>query len=230
MSFDGFDPAAIALLRELPRWDAKNYAAENARLKRGVIEPGAGLIETVAEALDEDLTVVRRSSVSPLHRDLRFAAEGAPRYKDHLLLTTWFGRDKKYSPTLWIRVDADRVGFASGVAFDPALRERWRAGVGGASGASLASAISKVESTCRKFNVEVAGDQLKKVPAPWPADHPRADLLRRGGFQVRFSEPLPKIVAKAGFAGWCVARLERLLPIHEWLVSELVATKANAAK
>lgn len=38
--------------------------------------------------LDADLTVEPRASVSPLHRDLRFAPAGSARYKDHLLLTT----------------------------------------------------------------------------------------------------------------------------------------------
>ena len=95
---------------------------------------------------DADLSVVRRSSVSPLHRDLRFAPAGAKRYKDHLLLTTWSGKDKKLSPTLWIRIDSDRIGFASGLGFDPKQRERWRAAVGGEAGARLARAIRKVET------------------------------------------------------------------------------------
>ena len=107
MTFEGFDRSAVALLRKLPGWDAAAYAAEKSHLRQGVFEPGWALIESVAEALDADLTVVRRASVSPLHRDLRFAAKGAARYKDHLLLTAWHGRDKKFSPTLWIRLDAD---------------------------------------------------------------------------------------------------------------------------
>jgi hypothetical protein len=67
---------------------------------------------------------------------------------------------------------------------------------------------------------------LRELPR-WDAQSYAAEKerLKRG-----VSEPLPKIVAKAGFSGWCVTRLERLLPIHEWLVSELVATKAKAAK
>jgi hypothetical protein len=40
------------------------------------------LIESVADALDTELTVVRRSPVSPQHRDLRFAPAGASRHKE----------------------------------------------------------------------------------------------------------------------------------------------------
>lgn len=221
MTFRGFDRGAVELLRKLPDWDADAYAAQKTRLKDGLVEPGGELIDAVARALDADLTVARRSSVSPLHRDLRFAPAGAARYKDHLLLTTWHGAGKKFSPTLWIRIDADRVGFASGLAFDPRQRDRWREAVGGIAGEALGRAIRKLESAGKKHFVEVAGDALKKVPEPWPADHPRADLLRMKGFQIRFAEPLPGNLEKPAFAGWCELRLRRLLPIHEWLVSEV---------
>ena len=67
---------------------------------------------------------------------------------------------------------------------------------------------------------------MQRVPKPWPADHPRAELLRRTGFQVRFYEALPKCVHGAGFLRWCTRRLEELLPIHRWLVAELGAPEA----
>jgi hypothetical protein len=69
----------------------------------------------------------------------------------------------------------------------------------------------------------VAGDQVKKVPAPYDADHPRADLLRHTGFQVRFVEDLPD-VTDPDFAGWCAERLDGLLPVHRWLVDHLPRT------
>ena len=92
MSFTGFDPAALALLDRLPGMNADEYATNKQLLRAGITKPGTALIADVADRLDADLTVVPRSSVSPLHRDLRFAPAGAARYKDHLLLTTWEGR------------------------------------------------------------------------------------------------------------------------------------------
>ena len=144
MRFAGFDRAAITKLAELPSWTAAEYAVERSQLAAGLVEPGAALISAVAASLDSKLTVVKRSSVSPLHRDLRFAPPGAAKYKDHLLLTTWLGEDKKVSPTLWIRIDCESVGFASGLSFDSRTRGRWREAVADRRGESLGSAIAEL--------------------------------------------------------------------------------------
>lgn len=216
MSFTGFDPGAVAVLASLPAMSAADYDQHKHDLKRGVVEPGLELIRDVAGRLG--LTVSPRSSASPLHRDLRFAPTGTPRYKDHLLLTAWQGADKKSSPTIWIRIDANKVGFASGIAFTPAIRERWRSEVGARRGSALADAIDALVS---ERSAEVAGEQLKRVPAPFAADHPRADLLRRTGFQIRFVEPLPDGIAAPSFVDWCVERARRLMPVHGWLAANL---------
>jgi hypothetical protein len=152
---------------------------------------------------------------------LRFAPAGAPRYKDHLLLTAWHGSDKKTGPTLWIRVDSSSVGFASGVAFTPAIREGWRAAVGGAGGARLASLLDELRKRHARHDLEVAGDALRRVPRPWTDEHPRAELLRKTGFQVRFRVPLPREAEGPEFAPWCAEHLTELLPTHRWLVKHL---------
>ncbi len=218
MSFTGFDSQAVALLAELPTWDAERYDAHRDQLKSGVSTPGRGLITAVADELPAELTVSTRSSVSPLHRDLRFAAPGSPRYKDHLLLTAWHGDDKRTGATLWVRVDASQVGFASGISLDGEHRERWRAAIADDRGAALTTAIDDLAAA---RDVDVAGEQLARVPKPYPPDHPRADLLRHKSVQVRYIEPLPDTVDGAEFAPWCAERLARLLPVHHWLVEHI---------
>jgi hypothetical protein len=42
-----------------------------------------------------------------------------------------------------------------------------------------------------KKDPDVAGAPLKRIPSPWDANHPRADLLRMNSFQIRFREKLP---------------------------------------
>ncbi len=218
MNFTGFDPAAIALLAELPEWDADQYAAHKAELAAGLTQPALALIQDVAGRLDADLTVTSRGSLSPLHRDLRFATEASPRYKDHLLLTAWEGADKRTSPTLWIRLDSERAGFASGIGFTPEIRDRWRAAVGGDEGGDLRAVLDRLIAA---REIDIAGDEVKRVPTPFDAEHPRADLLRKTGFQVRFTEDLPDAIDGPSFADWCTERLQTLLPVHHWLTRQL---------
>lgn len=219
MSFTGFDRAVLERLARLPGLDAAGYARERDALGRGLLTPAHALVSEVVTALDVPLTT-SRASVSPLHTDLRFAPPGAPRYKDHLLLTAWHGADKKLGPTLWIRVDASSVGFASGVAFTPPLRERWRTNVAAAPGAKLATILEELVARHAGHDLEIAGDELRRVPSPWTEEHPRAALLRKTGFQVRFRVGLPRDVGPA-FAPWCAAHLRELLPVHRWLVKNV---------
>ena len=218
MTFSGFDRAAVALLDELPSWSPEEFEAHKRQLHDGLSEPGRALINDLAARLDAKLTIDSRSSVSPLHRDLRFAPAGSARYKDHLLLTTWEGADKKTSPTLWIRIDARRVGFASGLGFTPTFRDRWRAAVAGSNGETLATAL---DGLVDRQHAEIAGERTKNVPAPFGADHPRAALLRLTGFQVRFSNRLADTIATPDLADWCAERLEELLPVHRWLLAHI---------
>jgi Conserved hypothetical protein (DUF2461) len=222
MTFRGFDPRSLQLLESLPALSAAEYEKLKPNLTAGLVEPAGAFIEEVAASLDEPLTVVPRSSVSPLHADLRFAKPGAPRYKDHLLLTAWQGPDKKASPILWIRLDSVSVGFASGAALLGNQREQFRASVAGARGKALDAALATLRRKHARHALEVAGEQLKKVPRPWSDDHERAELLRLTSFQVRFREAAPRSIAQPGFVAWCAERLEQLMPVHRWLVRELL--------
>lgn len=226
MDFNGFDPTAIALLAELPSYDAERYGAVRDQLDDGLRQPGLALIGEIANRFDRPLTIDRRTSVSPLHNDLRFAGPDTPRYKDHLLLSAWSGANKRESARIWVRIAPDGVGFASGIGFTPAIRERWRSAVGGRAGAGLAKAIGAVEDKYRKCSAQVTGDQLARVPRGFDENHPRADLLRRTGFQLRFLEPLPKSVSKPSFLPWCLRRLHDLEPVHRWLDRHLAPPSA----
>lgn len=94
MNFAGFDRDAIVLLATLPALERPAYDELRSTLVAGLLTPAAALIEQVVQLLGVPFMVKSGSSISPLHTDLRFAAPGAPRYKDHLLMTAWHGLDK----------------------------------------------------------------------------------------------------------------------------------------
>jgi uncharacterized protein (DUF2461 family) len=222
LTFQGFDRRAVELLRALPGLSAEAYTAQRELLAEGLIRPGGELIKMLARHLDVAGTTAAPCSVSPLHTDLRFAQAGSPRYKDYLLLTAWHGSGKKTGVTLWVRIDADTVGFASGVVFTPEVRDRWRRGVASEAGQVLVEALTRLQEAHREHRFELIGELLKRPPAPWDELHPRAELLRRTVFQLRFREALPgELVGRPELAAWCTQRLDELLPVHRWLVEQL---------
>lgn len=226
--FQGFDRKAVELLRVLPSFDAGEYGTHRDLVADRLVKPGGDLISMLARRLEVG-PPAPRTSVSPLHTDLRFAPAGAPRYKNHLLLTAWNGPDKKTGTTFWLRLEADAVTFAVGVTFTPETRDRWRQAVGGEEGEELAGELEALAERYRDHRFEISGDLLKKPPPPWEESHPRADLLRRTTtFQVRFTESLPwELVDQPDLAAWCGERLEGLLPVYRWLVVHLVSRRAR---
>lgn len=221
--FNGFPAPGLDLLAQLADRDTAWLAANRETYDRDLMAParafvvdlGAVLGSEVSEGIVADARV--NGSIAPVNRDIRFAADKHP-YKDHLLFRFWEGAHKRVSPTLFVRLSADGVGFASGMSFSPEQLDRWRAALDGPAGGNLAAAIGDVASI---RGAELLGRELKRVPRPFPADHPRAPLLCHKWIQVRWSEKLPASVGKASFVGWCARRLVRAAPLHTALVDTL---------
>lgn len=220
-AFTGFPAGSLAFLRELPSRDKMWFRANRATYDEEIMAPARAFVTALGEQLQAEISpdIVAspkvNGSIAPINRDLRFSADKTP-YKDHLLFRWWEGAEKKMAPTLYVRLSADDVGFAAGALFDVG---RWRALIDDdGSGGPLADAIAEIGVL---KPVEVAGAELKRVPAPYPADHPRGDLLRHKWIQIRWSESVPAAVGSARFVGWCMSRLRLTADIHRWLVTNL---------
>ena len=226
MTFGGFPQAGLELLARLPNLDTDGFAAARGDWQTYLLDPARDLVDDLGARLNEQvspgLTASPKvnGSIAPINADLRFNPSG-PRYKDHLLLRWWEGEPKKTAPTLFLRVDPGRIGFASGVSF--ASTATWRAAVSdSATGGQLRRLIDDVKRADGDVEVDLAGADLKRVPKPFPDDHLSADLLRhRAMFQLRWAEPLPIQVSTGDLTEFCAQRLARLAGLHRWLVAEL---------
>lgn len=214
--FTGFNKKGLALLKALPTYDKERFAAEKKTYQAELAEPLKTLVDELGPELASAISpgiewaAKTNGSIAPINNDLRFNPDASP-YKDHLLLRFWEGPVKRTAPTLWVRIDPGHVGFASGVA--PTDVKDWRAVVDSDAGAGLAAAI---DALATETGADVVGEGLKKVPAPYPADHPRADLLRFKWLQVRWSSKV-----KAGapdLVGLCAAELSKAGDLHRRLV------------
>lgn len=181
--------------------------------KAFAVELGELLADRVSGGIDYLPKI--NGSICRINNDLRFNPDVSP-YRDYAMFKFWEGPDKKTAPMLWVRISpTDGVGFASGIALHKF--DRWREAID-EHGEPFAV---ELDALVRKTKADVAGEALKKVPKPYAQDHPRGDLLRHKGFQVRWMKKTPKVITTAKFADWCATELERTTSIHKWLVAHL---------
>jgi len=223
-NFTGFSPEALGLLGALPLGNPAWYAENKSEVTARLITPARALVEDLGARLRTDLSPGIEAqpkvngSISPLNEDLRFAPDKPP-YRDYLMLNFWDGSPKKLAPTVRVRIHPEGIGFGGGAAFDPRGLERWRAAVADdRTGAALEAALAPLRTLP---DAEIAGEGLKRVPAPYPADHPRGDLLRYKMVQARWQEPVPAEFQDARFVEWCLERLLRFEALHHWLLKHV---------
>jgi uncharacterized protein (TIGR02453 family) len=216
--FEGFSRAGLTLLGRLPEFEKDEFEAHRKEYRAELQDPSKAFVDAVGVRLRERLgpgiqfAAKTHGSISPMNNDLRFNPD-APRYKDHILMRFWEGPRKKEAPSLYVRLTAASVGFATGAMFpDPG---RWREAVD-TDGASLAQALKALDQA---VDADIVGQDLKRVPKPYDPDHPNGDLLRHKWLQARWSQPLGPSVSTEGFADFCVDELMRAEAIHRWLVA-----------
>ena len=101
------------------------------------------------------------------NRDIRFSADKSP-YKLNIYADCERGG--------YLALDAEGLVAAGGryMVDDLQLKRLREAVAAERSGRQLVAIVDAL----RKKGYEVEGKELKRVPSPWPQDHPRADLLK----------------------------------------------------
>ncbi len=220
--FSGFSPEAIDLLRRMGTADKAWFDANRAAYDELVVAPTRAFVTALGDVLASTFAPAvaavpkANGSIAPINNDRRFAPDKSP-YKDHLLLRFWEGPDKKTAPTLFVRLAPDGVGFATGAALGDL--DRWRRLIDDdTTGRALADALADLAPD---RDLDVDGQGYKRVPSPYPADHPRADLLRHKSLQARWIRPLPASLHSADFVPYCGDELAAAADVHRWLVANL---------
>ena len=143
------------------------------------------------------------------YRDVRFAADKTP-YKTHQ--GAWFDESGRY---VQISAAGLFVGGGRWQLSPQQVVELRRAVDDERHGPALVKALAAVE----RAGFEVGGDQLVRVPAGYPKDHPRADLLRYKTLTARLEFGAPEWLDTPDAAAQIAASWRRLEPLIAWLRS-----------
>ncbi|SMX46058.1 TIGR02453 family protein [Maliponia aquimaris] len=198
-------PDARAFLRDLElnnnrAWFQANKAHYDSALKR----PSEKLLAQIAAWLGETGGTVPRTKLFRPHRDVRFTEDKTP-YHAHLHMM-WSLPDGR----AWmLGISGSYATAGAGLMrLEDGQLDRWREAAASERGEAL-------ETMVREAGWRVDAPALKRAPPPYPADHPREELLRHKGF-VAWRDNLedelsadPEQALKTVFAAFA--------PLMDWL-------------
>jgi uncharacterized protein (TIGR02453 family) len=148
-----------------------------------------------------------------IYRDIRFSKDKSP-YKTHIGINWWEGRGKGGSGYHFF-MDAEGAAFYAGHhEFDQPFMAAFRKAVDGErTGRALQQALAKLG---KSGGYQIGGEQFKRVPPGFPADHPRGDLLRYKGLWVRSPTMKPAELASPKLIAACLKHARAMLPVQQW--------------
>jgi uncharacterized protein (TIGR02453 family) len=205
-AFAGFPPEALTFYDGLRRDNSKAYwEANKAVWETAALDPMRALVAEL-------------EAYGPFHlfrpyRDVRFAKDKSP-YKTQIAA---YG-ESEGGASYYLALSADGLHVLSGYyMMAPDQIARFREAVAAdATGETLPGLIAGV--VARGLAVGHGGqDPLKRVPKPYPADHPRGDLLRWKGLIAGIEFGAPGWLHTAEAQDRIVAVWEAARPLNEWL-------------
>jgi len=155
------------------------------------------------------------------YRDVRFAKDKTP-YKDHAGAVA---HDNEGSTGLYVQLSADGLYVAGGswhLATDQVAR--LRAAVDDkATGPRLVKVLTALE----KDGWSIGGDRLVRVPRPYDADHPRADLLRAKTLAANQPFEPAEWLHTPECGDRIAAAWRALKPLNDWLHRHVGVSRAG---
>lgn len=171
-------PDALGFLEDLAANNSRDwFIANKARFEAEVKNPAEALLAVLGAKLEAATGAPQTPKLYRIHRDLRFSKDKTP-YNTHLHLQ-W--TDKATGIGHFFGVARTYVSAGIGaMGFDKPTLNRWRDRIADESGAGFARLVDRMQEA----GLRIDPPALKRVPAPYSQDHPRAALLKRKGIAV----------------------------------------------
>jgi uncharacterized protein (TIGR02453 family) len=225
-TFTGFTPQTIEFYRGLAEHNGQAwFEAHRADYLAHAMAPAQALVLELGPRLQELRPGFQfspdyngKGSIKKIHTDRRFNAEREP-YKTWLGIFFWEGSltTKKDNSVVSLRLSGDELMLAAGFKhFAPPVLKAYRAAVADeAAGRELVLLTAKLA----KPGYEIGGaGGFAQVPRGFPADHPRAALLKHNAICVMHREPISDVLFSPKLAAHLLKHFQEMLPLHAWCV------------
>jgi len=221
--FNGF-PRATGFFRTLEHNNNREwFNAHKQNYLEAVEAPAQSFVEALGARLKSIYPKINAvpggvsGSVMRIYRDVRFSKDKSP-YKTNLGIVFWEGDGKKTDcPGFYFHLDKDGSAFYFGqYFFPPSVLPAYREAV---DNSKFGPELEKILAAVAKVgDYKSAGEEYKRVPSEYSADHKRADLLRRKGVMFRAPDFPAEVVASPKLVDACFEQAKIALPLHKWLV------------
>jgi uncharacterized protein (TIGR02453 family) len=218
--FTGFPKDAPAFWHELASEMNKEwFDANKQRYESQWVEPMTRLLAGVSAKLAKAYKpfVLGPPKIMRIYRDTRFSKDKAP-YKTHIGAVITVGGKalaQAGNAALYMHMGADEEFVGVGCYFfEPDKLPKWRKQVAGKAGESLAKLVDKL----RDAGYAVGGhDDLKKVPKPYDAEHPRGEFLKMKGLTGGLPEIPRGLIFKPELVDWLAEHAAAMAPMVSWI-------------
>jgi uncharacterized protein (TIGR02453 family) len=218
-TFVGMPDEGLAFLEDLEERNTKDFfEANKAVFKEEVQAPFAALVEAAAARLRRSVPDLGAPKVFRIYRDLRFSRDKTP-YKTSMSASVPSRPREDGGPGFgtgfYVNVGPAGLYTASGLYHaDRADLQRVRAAVADpGSGPELEAIFRRAAAK----GLEPWLDPLQRMPKPWPADHPRAALLKARSLVLNRQHERAPWLQTAELLDHLVADWKALIPFNRWL-------------
>lgn len=218
MKFKGFPTEGITFLRELKKHNDREWFTpkldEYKQLVRGPMIELVASLHAAMLGFAPDYVGEPAKCVYRVYRDTRFSKNKTP-YKTSTEALFWHNRlDKNSGGGFYVSISPEQVAVGGGLYMpDPARLLAVRQQIAAQTAAFRATFESKA---VRRLMGELQGEQTKRVPKGFAADHPAGDLLRRKSF-ILYTKLDPEIATSPKLYREIVTRFEAITPFVEFL-------------
>ncbi|SEW29766.1 TIGR02453 family protein [Aliiroseovarius sediminilitoris] len=212
-----FTKETLAFLGDLKANNTRDWFTENkARYTLHVKDAAKVFCDDLASRLAARYGTDVTAKMFRIHRDLRFSKDKTP-FNAHVHI----GFGDAATGAAWmfgLHPDELKIGYGL-FAFDKQRLALWRDVVAGSAGDKLTDLLEDA----RQNGLRIPEPELKRVPSPYPADHPNATLLRHKGLAV-WQDAFHLDHALGHDAGTRIADALRAFdPLRNWMVEHLPA-------
>jgi uncharacterized protein (TIGR02453 family) len=222
--FSAFPQETISFYRDLEANNNRDWFMEHKQDYLDYVQtPAIAFIGTmgarlkaIAPNIIADLRTNGAGSLMRIYRDIRFAKDKTP-YKTNLGIIFWEGAGKKTeNPGFYFHLAPYGLGLFCGVhMFTKERLAKYRKAV---DNKSRGEELTQIMATIKEAGYQIGGDQYKRVPTGFEADHPWAELLKYKGLHASISDLDPELITKPEFMDYTFEQWRKMAPLHHWLV------------